>query len=140
MQTPEKMCVICKEKLDSDKEVVQISKKRADDINAASHSLGSNVVATAGISVHVVCRRRFTDKKTIKIKKRQTSSETTPKKSARLHDCAISSATHCLFCDTYVDFSSRHKPKSEHVRVRTAGSVKLLKNAAKSAVMNGRIR
>ena len=43
--------MICKEKLDSDKEVVQISKKGADGINAASHSLGSNVVATAGISV-----------------------------------------------------------------------------------------
>ena len=65
-------------------------------------------------------------KKTIEIKKQQTSSETTPRKSARLHDCAISSATHCLFCDTYVDFSSRHKPKSEHVRVRTAGFCKTI--------------
>ena len=83
MQTPEDVCVICKEKLDSGQEVVRISQKGADGINASSRSCGSDVVATAGISVHVVCRKRFTDKKTIEIKKRQTAAEAIPRKSAR---------------------------------------------------------
>lgn len=82
--------------------MVSISEKRARGINEASCSRGSDVITAAGIRVHVLCRKRFTDKKTIEIKKRQATAEVITKKNARLNEDKVCSATHCLFCDTFV--------------------------------------
>lgn len=119
METTDELCVIFNETLTREQEVVCISQKGAESINASSHSRGSDIVALPGKYVHVVCRKKFTNKKDIEIKKRQTIVEVIPRKSARTDKYAVSSSTHCLFCDTFVDFKSHYKSKSEHIKVRT---------------------
>ena len=126
METSEDLCIFCQETLHDGQEIVCISQKGADGINEASSSRGSDVVANVGISVHVVCRKKFTSKFHIEKNKRQTADESIPRKSARLNEDAVRTDTHCLFCDTIVDISSKHKEKSEIVKVRTSVFLRIL--------------
>lgn len=102
IETTENLCVICKKEVESGQDAVKITQKGADSINEASHRRGSDVVAVAGIFVHVACRKVFTDKKYVVIKRHQTTPEAMRRKSVRLNEGPGSSATHCLFCETLV--------------------------------------
>lgn len=120
-------CVICKQKIDNGQNVIKILQKGAHGINEASRSRKSDVVASVGTCVHNSCRKSFTDKKNIDILKRKANCEEVPRKSSRLIEGQVSSATHCLFCEKFVDFFSKHKSKSKHVKVRTTKCVEAIK-------------
>lgn len=121
------VCVICNQKLCIVGDSVKLSEKGANSINEASRFRKSNVFATSGESVHMLCRKTFTDKKNIGILKRKGRCEEVKRKSVRLIDGPVSNTTHCLFCGKFVDFSSKHKPKTESVKVRTTQFVEAIK-------------
>ena len=117
MENPD-LCIICEKSLSNDLHTVKLSQKGANTINEASRVIKSNVIAVAGRYVHIVCRKNFTNKKQINVTNLKNSEDTT-RKSIRLAESPVSSATHCLFCEKLVDFSCKRKPRIESQKVRT---------------------
>ena len=69
--------MLCNKSLNSPDDVVTVQQKGAEGINHAALELGVDIIVTAGISVHIFCRIKFTQKKDIQSSLlKQTSSNT----------------------------------------------------------------
>lgn len=109
-------CCICKKDVEPGQEAVILTQKDADGINRASKLCKSDAIASVENKVHVSCRRRYTDTKTIK----QTLNKQKPKCETRIGQKSLRSSegrfiaqTDCLFCGNSVDFSGKGNSISE---------------------------
>ena len=57
------LCILCNKFLNSPDDVVTVQQKAAEGINRAALDRGVDIIVTAGISVHISCRIKFTNKK-----------------------------------------------------------------------------
>lgn len=141
-------CCICKKDVEPGQEAVILTQKGADGINRASKLCKSDAIASVENKVHVSCRRRYTDTKTIK----QTLNKQKPKceirigqKSLRSSEGRFIAQTDCLFCGNSVDFSGKRNSISEQVTVQTTEFAETIKQCCEtgcdewSLVVKGRI-
>jgi hypothetical protein len=89
-------CTICNGSL-SDGVVIKLREKGANGINAASVLRGDRLVVSAGCNVHLQCRKRYVNKKEIKLKE-SDSSKHEQRKSLRVSTGPFLSNSNCLFC------------------------------------------
>lgn len=112
-----KICAICKQSTTCNDSVV-LEAKGAETVNKCGIIRGVKICVEVGSEVHIGCRKRFTDKRTLN--KPQTSpSEPSFKRKCRASD-KFDPKTDCLFCSTKVDFSKKHSATDEPQKVRTS--------------------
>lgn len=94
-------CIICHQQITDHTEAVRIKKKGSDGINEASILRGDNITSKAGDSVHINCRKTYTNPILIKSSHAdpsKTSSENKEKTPSLRSHGVFSFSDHCLFC------------------------------------------
>ena len=100
MSTSQGVCPICQKQMGPETEdKVKIGKKGAKGINNASIERGNNIIVTAGMFVHKLCRMNYIHKRDIEKHKRAKSDCTSSvKRSARLVIRPFNSQSDFLYC------------------------------------------
>ena len=107
------LCTICG---DGAVEGVKLGAKGAKSLNAAAVERKSSVRAEIGSTVHEICRKRFTDKKDIALKRKSEHDDTENETIARSKRQRLQVEERhniCLFCTHEVDFSHGDASKVE---------------------------
>ena len=68
-KTNQTICCICREDLGNPIYAVDVHQKGGDGINSCNLQRGDVLVVTVGEKVHLKCRQRYTNQKTLQIKK-----------------------------------------------------------------------
>ncbi len=107
---PPSHCNICASSFGKDlSNTVVIRSKGALGINNASASRSSDVHVAAGDRVHIDCRQKFVNPKSIELQQKTSQSSTVSERQLRSVDSQFSFENHCVFCGQSAKVADRRR-------------------------------